>query len=371
MAEINIKRFVDVNILTNVQSTYSGTRGMLTLYTPEGVSGHEGATGNVFTSYADAAKELNSTTFAQTLAYLKIFFDHGGASVHVIEGTAYGDLTAELIRNLPMDRILIGCVIPVANVTAGFTAMINLATSYNTSYYSGTNSFDVYRKIFFARTADNTVSTDVPCLAVKYSNVAGADMTMAAYLSKIDVYGQNTVNDYSFTSELINYEDLTDTQLGTTLDNHMNVDLYLGNNTRNVGGDLKDGADFTNTFVLIVLIQTVTQRLLDLLVQKIKNSTGLGQIYATISSELDAYKNSGYYSTDKIWEKETLTISKNQQTYTIIEKGTPLLDGYYVRILPFTSLEEDEKVARKAPYIYIIVADQYGIRNITINGEVI
>lgn len=369
MAEINIKRFIDVNILTQVVSTTSGTRGILTLYTPEGVLGHSYG---IIYSYADAEKTLNSTTFAQTLAYLKIFFNHGGSAVDIIEGVAYGDITAAAIKDLPIERILIGCVIADADVTSGFTAIITLATSYNTSYYDGkNNSFDVYRKIFFVRSEDNTVSAEVPCLAVKYSNVLGADMTIAGYLSKIDVYRQNSVNDYAFTIETIAYEDLNDSQLGDVLDNNMNVDLYLGNTTRNIGGNLKDGADITNTFVLIVLIQTLTQRLLDLLMQKIKNSTGLSQIYSTITQELEAYKSSGYYSTDKVWDKDDLTIVKNQQTYTLIEKGTALIDGYYIRVLPFSSLEDADKTARKAPYIYVIVADQYGIRKITINGEVI
>lgn len=367
MAEIDVTRFIDVSMVTNVRSMTLGTRGKLTLYTPEGTAS---TPLKEFNTYSEAEKTLDSTNYAQTLKYLKIYFDHGGSSVVLIEATSHSSVTAEMIKALPVEQILIGFVIPNANVTTGFSDIITLATAYNATYESS-NTFDIYRKIFFVRSTDNTVSTEVPCLAVKYSTVFGADMTMAAYLSKIDVYGQNTVNDYAFTLETIKDEDLTDQQLGTTLENNMNVDVSIGNGIRNLGGNLKDGADLTNTFVLIVLNQTLTDRLLDLLMQKLKNSTGISKIYTSVVQELDAYRASGYYSTDKSWDKDTLTIEKNHNLYTIIEKGTPLLDGYYVRILPFSSLEEAEIIAKKAPYIYVIVADQYGIRKITVNGEVI
>ena len=367
MSEIDITRFIDVSMVTNVHSMTLGTRGILTLYTPEGTST---TPPKKFNSYAEAVKTLDSTNYAQTLKYLEIYFNHGGSSVVLIEATAHTAVTIEMIKALPIEQILVGFVIPDASVTTGFSAIITLATAYNATYDSS-NTFDVYRKIFFVRTTDNSVTTEVPCLGVKYSTVFGADMTMAAYLSKIDVYGQNTVNDYAFTLETIAEENVTDQQLGTTLTNNMNVDVSIGNGIRNLGGNLKDGADLTNTFVLIVLVQTLTNQLLDLLVQKLKNSTGISKIYTAIIQELDAYRASGYFSTDKRWDKDTLTIEKNHNIYTIIEKGTALLNGYYVKVLPFSSLEEADIVARKAPYIYVIVADQYGIRKITINGEVV
>ena len=88
-------------------------------------------------------------------------------------------------------------------------------------------------------------------------------------------------------------------------------------------------------------------------------------------NELAKYLNSNYLTTDKAWKAEDLTIVKNNKEYTIITKGTALLQGYKVVILPLYSLTEQEKQERKAPYIYVILADSYGIRKVAINGEVI
>ena len=90
-----------------------------------------------------------------------------------------------------------------------------------------------------------------------------------------------------------------------------------------------------------------------------------------ICSELERYKNAGYLTTDKIWTNEDLKISRNGVTYTIVEKGTPLTNGYIVTILPMTALTDEERAERSAPPIYVILADQYGIRKMTISGEII
>ena len=136
-------------------------------------------------------------------------------------------------------------------------------------------------------------------------------------------------------------------------------------------GNLKNGADLVNSYTLIVLHQTLTQRLLELLATKIKGSKGLAQIYATIAQELEAYRSCGYLTTDKIWSEEDLVVTYNSQNYTVITKGTPLNSGYAIKVLPFSSLTVPDKTERKTPPIYVIIADQYGIRKITVNGEVI
>ena len=58
-------------------------------------------------------------------------------------------------------------------------------------------------------------------------------------------------------------------------------------------------------------------------------------------------------------------------TIALIEKNTPLTLGYRVVVLPYSSLSEDDKQNHKCPPIYIFLAESYGIRSITINGEVI
>ena len=206
---------------------------------------------------------------------------------------------------------------------------------------------------------------------VKYSDILGAEMTIAAYLTKIDVYKENSVRDYMFTQETITAENISDSDYELTTANNLNVDVNLADAVRNLGGNCKNGSDLTNTFVKIVLHQTLTEKLVSLLTTKLKNEDGISKIYATIVQELENYRTCGYLTTDKIWTDEDYTITYNSTSYTIIEKGTALTTGYFVKVLPMSSLTDADKIARKTPPIYVIIADQYGIRKITISGEVI
>ena len=66
-----------------------------------------------------------------------------------------------------------------------------------------------------------------------------------------------------------------------------NIDCYLENAVRNLGGNDMKGYNLINTYTLILLNQTLTERLVGLLVNKIKyNSTGLTMIGTTIAKEL-------------------------------------------------------------------------------------
>ena len=457
MAEINIKRFVDVDIVQHVHPTIVGTRGTVVLYTGEGTKG----TTQLVESLSDAAsKYANAPT---TLAYLKVFFENGGVSALVVEGTPYSDVNSDVLSALD-DKYIVVCYAAPKNDTASvYTALKGIATTREadtniyginekiilarttsgaketwvikssasgelvttqiaftsngqkftsigtnkdlgpiTLYYGNTEiagyepgtetrytfNDEAYRKLTFDTTptgalltwlqsnavkqAGDTIDKDaVANFGVKYSTVLGAEMTIAAYLSRVNVYRTNTVADYMFTQETLTDEKVDDTTFGSILDENMNVDVYLAGAVRNMGGNLKNGADLINSYVKIILHQTLTERLLDLLTTKIKGARGLAQIYATIAQELEAYRSCGYLTTDKVWTDEDLTTTYNGQTYTIITKGTPLLLGYSIKILPLSSLTLVDKTERKTPPIYIIIADQYGIRKITINGEVI
>lgn len=369
MSGINVKRFVDIDIKTNVISGIVGTRDTVVLFTPEGTEG----TQNLISSMAEAVETYGLTT--TTLAYLTVFFNNGGVKCLVIEGTAYSAITSSMLKDLNDEYILVVSAIPTANITAGYSAMKTLATTRN----SDTSIYGVNEKIIITRSNVFNDTASIKNFVVKYSQTLGAEMTIAAYLTRINVYKQDTVYDYAFTAETLGfdeneqpiYEDINDNDFGTLISNNYNVDINLADTVVNMGGNCKNGADITNTYVNIILHQTLTTRLTRLLQQKIKNSSGLAQIYTVTAQELEEYKNAGYLTTDKIWTKDDLTIVYNNQTYTIITKGTPLVTGYYIKVLPLSSLTEADKLARKTPPIYIVIADQYGIRQITINGEVI
>lgn len=374
MNDIDVRRFVDINIVQHVETQLSGTRDVLVLYSHEGtlgrISGHtaQNVTSAELISSWTAANELYpASSFPDTNAYLSMYFNNGGAQVAVIEGVDYESLTADMIAGLANEYILIGLCSAAANAESAYSAIKQIATQRQ----ANADIYGINEKILIARSTEMTDEDVVENLVVKYSNVYGAEMTMAAYLSQIDVYGVSTVNDYMYTAEAIDEEVLTDEEYEQISLSNMNVDTYLAGGVRNLGGNLKDGADLVNTFVRIILHQTLTERLLQLLTTKLKNYDGVGKIYSTIVKELENYRGSGYFSTDKTWSDASMKVTVNGTQYTIIEQGTALINGYYVRILPMSALTDADKAQRKAPPVYVIIADQYGIRAITVNGEII
>ena len=217
-------------------------------------------------------------------------------------------------------------------------------------------------------------------MALKYG-IEGVQMSMAAYLTRVNVDYYNSVQDYMFTAESVNYifensQGVSDTY-GEYYDDdalykrlnklNINIDCYLENAVRNLGGNDMKGYNLINTYTLILLNQTLTERLVGLLMNKIKyNSTGLTMIGSTIAKELGRYVNNGFLSTDKSWVEDDLIYNGT----TIISKNTPLRKGYKYVILPFSTLSDEDLRNHKLPTIYVLVADQYTIRKINIVGEV-
>lgn len=362
MAGIDVKNFVDVNITTKALPSVVGTRRTVVLYTGEGTASTEPK----IVDASDFAVKYPATGVNAkpvTNAYLAMFFANGGGYCKVIEGVPYGSITQSMLADLANEEIVVAAATPNANVEAGYTAVKNLASGYQ-----GTGAA---QKIFLARTAVTTNNDAIANFAVKYSKTLGAEMTMAAYLSRIDVYSTDTVADYAFTIEAITPENLTNAEYTAIVGVNENADITLAGATRNIGGNCTDGADLTNTYVLIILQQTITERLLQILANKIRNSKGLSQIYSGLAGELENYRTCGYLSTDKSWEDDTWIVTRNGVAYTIIEQGTPLVSGYYIRVLPLSSLNDTERAQRLCPPVYVILADQYGIRKIEVTGEVI
>lgn len=368
---IDIRRFVDVNIKPHLTSAIEGTRKTVILFTNE--TNANTSAPIIVESYEQA--EVSCVGMPNTLIYLNIFFNCKGASVKVIGGVASDAIDLSVLTN---EEIIVAYAGDSINIGTIYSNMKALAIE-NEPNDAELGIHGVNEKIFLGRCTTINDTDSVENFAVKYSNVHGAEMTIAAYLSKINVYGTNTVYDYMFVSEgttdstsaFYLAESLSDNDYRDILDNNMNVDIYLAGAVRNCGGNLKDGQDLVNKYVLIILHQTLTERLVELLTQRIKNSVGLSKIYSVMSDELGNYLTNGYLTTDKIWTDEDLVINYNNQSFTIIEKGTAINLGYVVKVLPFSSLSSTDKTAHKTPPIYVVIADQYGIRAIQVNGEVI
>lgn len=202
---------------------------------------------------------------------------------------------------------------------------------------------------------------------------SGIELTVGAYLTQINVNRYESIKDYCFTEEAITdlaedkaFHPIDDNLLASHLMEHgYNFIGELVGKRRNLGGDDTALYSVVNQFMLICLAQELTERLFNLLVQKINyNTTGLNQISTTLVDTLQKYVNNGFLSTEKVWENEDLEYYGN----IIIKKGTPLSMGYKVYICPFSTLTSDDYKKHKLPNIYVLVADSYGIRKIEVDG---
>lgn len=365
--DINIKRFVDIDIQYHVANTVSSIRDTTVLMTPEGSAGSK-----VFSSLAEFTADTTYGKLTETAKYVDVFFRNGGIKLDIHCAIADAAAIVAEIKKLPNTEI----VVAYAGEFDEIKEAAETLTSQKGTTGNITAVYGINQKILLGRATEASDCSAIDNFAVKVSAIDGAEMTIAAYLTKIQIYGTDTVQDYAFTVENFTSDqealiENDDELLGTVLDNNMNVDMELANAIRNLGGNLTNGNDLVNQYVLIVLHQTVTDRLLTLLTQKIKGNAGVSSIYTTIAGELNRYVTNGYLSTDKVWTDTTKTLNYNGVNYTLIEQGTPLNLGYQIVVLPLNSLTDADKALRKCPPIYIFLADSYGIRNITINGEVI
>lgn len=359
MSSIDVKRFVDINIIKHETSAIESTRSTVVLFTNEIQSVFD----ITFNTYAEVLSNATVNATTNTKKYAQVYFENNGNKLRIIKDAATQTSLLDAITALNNEFI----VIAVVNADETYTILQPIATTraQNTSVYG------VNEKLLLARINSFDSITPAKNLVVKYSSVIGAEMTIAAYLSNINVYASNSIQDYAFTKEYITAEVSDDTILGNVLSNNFNVDMYLSNATRNLGGNITNGDDLVNKYVLIILHQTLTERVLDLLSQKIKGVSALSSLYSVLSQELSRYVSSGYLYTDKVWTEPDLKIIYNSKQYDIISQSTALLLGYKITILPLSSLTDADKAAHKAPLIYVILADSYGIRQVTINGEII
>lgn len=352
MSSIDIRRFVNINILPHISQNVNSTRDTTVLFSNEIANESFDKT---FNSLEEVKKDNDIKNLVNTVKYAEIYFNNNGNKLRIIKSTL--DSLKNNINKLE-DKYIV-----VAFTEGTYSNLVNIAKQLESNY-------GVKQKIILSRTNSTTIFEKLNNLVVKYSNEIGAEMTVAAYLSNIDVYGINTVQDYAFTKENITPEEQNDDLLESILQT-ANVDMMLAGTVRNLGGNLTNEYSLVNQFCLIVLHQTVTERVLNLLTQKIKGNDGLTALHSVISQELGKYVTSGYLSTDKIWKDKDLTITYNNQSYTIIKQGTSLSLGYKIAILPLTSLTDEDIANKKTPPIYIILSESYGIRMVEISGEVI
>lgn len=322
---------------------------------------------------ADIENSDTDTSYASGQLYkmVALYFKNGGQQLHYIKySEASGTNTSEgKIKSLNSDEIIVtGCF-------TDRTKLISIATSINKSLTGIDEKFFIISK---DASTINTQPTALNNLAIKIGS-AGIEMTIAAYLSKINI-DTSTIQDYCFTNEYLGDSNNEVLYINDVIDdnsvfvsikekNIYNVDIKCIASIRNYGGNTANQQDLVNYYVKIILCQTLTDKLLNLLMQKLKYSTSsLALVSATIINELNRYKRAGYISTDKTWDKGDQYDASN--TYLVLANNTPLTLGYSFSILPLSSLTADDKAAHKLPEIYVFIADTYSIRQITFTGNI-
>lgn len=204
----------------------------------------------------------------------------------------------------------------------------------------------------------------------------GVEMLAAAYLSKVKISDSGTIQDYAFTIEDMGQfpasSIISDNDIGTQLINsHFNFDTKLVNAVRNYPGDTVTGLDMMNYYIKILLTQDLTEAVMNLLASKIRfNQAGINRLSNAISQAMNAYISNGYLNTDYIWTGDDLVYNFNGVDYLICARNTPLVKGYKCVILPLTSLTPAQKEAHVLPPVYMLFADQTGIRAVVINGDI-
>lgn len=338
---IDIRNLVNVNIEPYTSALDSGSRPIVLIY--------GGTTKYEASSLADV---VSAGIKENTLEYngAKLFFENGGIKLKAVGGnlpTKASDLmTKDLLENV---------------------IIINIGTA-NTYTEDDFKKSGIYKKIIIeGGTSVPTTSKSFTAYKIENSATSGERYLIGAYLSKIKVYNESSIKDYSMTLESGTLADVSSkitTTSGTSLESlAYNFDMLIGGNYYNIGGNCTDGSDLVNNFVTIVLEQTTTNVLFRTLSAKLKGQTGLSAIRTAISSELDKYVYSGFLATNKVWTDEDLIISSavGGADEVVITKNTPLSSGYHIHLFKLSSSE-------RSAYAFLILPTSKGIRYIKVDG---
>ena len=207
---VDLKRFVNINIQPHETANVVTTRDTVVLFTPDGASGKVSNFSSMKEVEAYVSTLSSGNTYDIAKAYLQMYFNNGGIKAEVHEGIAYSAVTKAMITALPNDKIYVVIASTDVDNANCYTKVKSLVKSLN----EDNNIYGINEKLLLVRTADysddtSEIKNEVKNLVVKYSTQLGAEMTMAAYLSKIDVSEADSIYDYMFTVENITAEDVT------------------------------------------------------------------------------------------------------------------------------------------------------------------
>ena len=372
---VNLTNFVDIKINHNITTTVSGTRDTAVLL-------HFTKSLGSKTTVIYQASTDRTSVVGDLKNFLDIFFANGGKKVAVVpvlkttttfttDVITTGVSFQKLIDSFPLEYIMFSFLDEDSTapfVEADFRALVNDLVLDG-----------IHKKLFVVNVLVGGLTAISGVTKINLENYivkigpAGTAATILAYLTKILVYNGDSCQDYAFTIENIptaleaTFVTEDNAVVEAVIANNYNIDTMLVGKIRVVGGNDSAGFAIVNQFMLIVLHQTLTYRLIDLLGSKIKyNEVGLKSMLGTLSQELSKFVINGFLATNKTWTENDLYY----KDYLIIEQNVSLVGGFKIAILPFSSLTPEQILARQFPPIYILIADGYFIRKIAISGKV-
>lgn len=343
---IDLRDFVDVNItrITPVNRLQHDTIVMVNDQVTAGYYSVGGtATGDGTKDKPKPLSEITGDTRAER--FMSTFTANGGKSVHVVA-------TVKIANGIWTDGSDVAIPIEEIIVYGDYNAL-------NTVTANGTG---IQQKLLVTPKNNSWSDTGIAYLAICDNEyVAGV---MCAYLTGLDSTRADIAKDFTFTVAN-GFANLSASYIATSVPtDKMNVVAYLAGDYRILGGDDGKGQSVTNDFMQIVLTQELTNRLLRVLVSKIRlDSNGINAVKNACSRVLNQFVTNGYISTEKAWTDSDLYIDDE----LVAAQNTPLIDGYKIHVSPITDVNIAE---HQIPAVYILYGDQVGVRKIVITGEV-
>lgn len=227
-------------------------------------------------------------------------------------------------------------------------------------------------------TVKNTEENETKLAAVKNNNIfvklvdtaveTDDALSFLAFTTQIRLDGFNTIEDYCYTDE----------KGLTVLDSKGHYDTWItkynfvdkvGNKVLNFGGNLYNGTSIDSDFGVTCIENDIAYALLDIVTSKIRiTPTAQTRVVTAINTVLNRYINNGLILSNSVYNGEDMFIKYNEKTYSIIHKGTTLLNGYYVFTVPVSAISVEDKQNKKFTPIIVVIMTSAGARTISVSG---
>ena len=227
-------------------------------------------------------------------------------------------------------------------------------------------------------TVKNTPENETKLAAVKNNNIfvklvdttveTDDALSFLAFTTQIRLDGFNTIEDYCYTDE--NGLEIIDSKghYDTWITKYNFVDK-VGNKVLNFGGNLYNGTSIDSDFGVTCIENDIAYALLDIVTSKIRiTPTAQTRVVTAINTVLNRYINNGLILSNSVYSGEDMFIKYNEKTYSIIHKGTTLLNGYYVFTVPVSAISVEDKQNKKFTPIIVVIMTSAGARTISVTG---